>query len=223
MQGILNAELNDLSIPVTDAVFSKSGESGGIQPGPETADVLDETITAWTWYDISEPMLIHTYPNVGPDARPYGVCTVLIPALGAQGNKEWGAGEGHAVCEDAGRGRPFSNCALAFCESWTENRCSSNPHRVHEKAKVNLVDPEGTARVVIAPAHTSTDAPTSTLPRRRRPVLQRPAEMPRSRIPGRGMIQRARTGQCPHVGSDRFQHFHPPLPQEPGKCAINHA
>jgi hypothetical protein len=38
---------------------------------------------ALTWYQIGEPLLIHTEPNAEP-GRPYGVYTLLIPALGAR-------------------------------------------------------------------------------------------------------------------------------------------
>jgi hypothetical protein len=65
-------------------------------------------------------LLIHTQPNAVP-GRPYGVCTVLIPALGARLtlNGEQAKGEPFATQRE---GRPFSTCALAFSESWTEGR-----------------------------------------------------------------------------------------------------
>jgi hypothetical protein len=116
VQGVLNAELKDLSIPVTEAVFSKAGDPRDYWT--ETAETLDETISL-TWYDIGEPMLIHTYPNVGPDARPYGVSSVLIPALGAQVTRNGVQAKGTPFPRMR-EGRPFSNSALAFCESWTE-------------------------------------------------------------------------------------------------------
>jgi hypothetical protein len=118
VQGMLNAELKDLSIPVTDATFGKSGDARDYWT--ETAVAAGETLSL-TWHDIGDPLLIHTYPNVGPDARPYGVCTVLIPALGARVTRNGVQAKGTAfprVREE----RPFSTCALAFCESWTEAR-----------------------------------------------------------------------------------------------------
>ena len=36
-----------------------------------------------TWHEIGEPLLLHTQPHAAPE-RPYGVCTVLIPALAAR-------------------------------------------------------------------------------------------------------------------------------------------
>ena len=117
VQGMLNAETADLSIPVTDAVFSRSGDARDFWT--ETLVTTEDEI-ALTWYDIGEPLLIHTEPGP-PPARPYGVCTVLIPALGARltRNGEQATGRPFATQRE---GRPFSTCALAFSESWTEAR-----------------------------------------------------------------------------------------------------
>ena len=82
-----------------------------------------------TWHDIGEPLLIHTEPNQPPD-RQYGVCTVLVPALGARltinGNQARGT-----PWKREREGRPFSTCALAFSESWTRRASSlaRNPWR----------------------------------------------------------------------------------------------
>lgn len=117
VQGMLNAELLDTTIPATDASFSRSGDAHYCWT--ETVTARDEAVSL-TWHDIGDPLLIHTQPNQLP-GRPYGVCTVLVPTLGAR-----------LACngvEAAGRpwprereGRPFSTCALAFSESWTEAR-----------------------------------------------------------------------------------------------------
>ena len=115
---MLNAELKDLSIPVIEASFQKSGDARDFWT--ETVETLDETI-ALTWHDIGDPLLIHTYPNQGPDPRPYGVCTVLIPALSARVTINGVQARGEAFPR-VREGRPFSTCALAFCESWTEAR-----------------------------------------------------------------------------------------------------
>jgi hypothetical protein len=117
VQGMLNAELADTAIPVIDAGFTKSGDARDFWT--ERVATRNDEISL-TWYRIGEPLLIHTQPNAAPD-RPYGVCTVLIPALGARLSRNG--------VEAAGRpwprqreGRPFSTCALAFSESWTEAR-----------------------------------------------------------------------------------------------------
>ncbi len=117
VQGMLNPELADQSIPVRDATFSKSGDGRDFWTEELAAD--DELISL-TWYRIGEPLLIHNEPGP-PPARPYGVCTVLIPALGTRlvRNGVQAAGQSWARVRE---GKPFSTSALAFSESWTEAR-----------------------------------------------------------------------------------------------------
>ena len=117
VQGMLNAELKDVGIPVTDATFSKSGDPRYFWT--EHVSAIDSEI-ALTWYDIGEPLLIHTQPGP-PPARKYGVCTVLIPTLGARLTVNGVAAKGRPFATQR-EGRPFSTCALAFSESWTEAR-----------------------------------------------------------------------------------------------------
>lgn len=117
VQGMLNAETADLSVPIIEAVFSKHGD---------TRDYWTEQLQAGadkitlTWYDIGEPLLVHTQPHELPD-RPYGVCTVLMPALGARLTVNGVQASGQAWPRER-EGKPFSTCALAFSESWTEGR-----------------------------------------------------------------------------------------------------
>jgi len=117
VQGMLNAELADHAIPVTDAEFSKEGDMRYFWT--ERAVSYDEEI-ALTWYNIGEPLLIHTQPNAEP-GRPYGVCTVLIPALGARLTRNGVQAMGQPWPRER-EGKPFCTCALAFSESWTEAR-----------------------------------------------------------------------------------------------------
>lgn len=117
VQGMLNAETADLAIPVSDAHFTKSGDPHYFWS--ERVQARDHEIVL-TWYDIGEPLLIHTEPNAEP-GRPYGVCTLLIPALGARLTYDGMPAAGKAWPRDR-EGRPFSTCALAFSESWTEAR-----------------------------------------------------------------------------------------------------
>ncbi len=116
VQGLLNAETADLAIPVIDAHFSKEGDPAYFWS--ERVDTADEEITL-TWYEIGEPLLIHTQPNADP-GRPYGVCTVLIPALGARLTRNGVQAVGQPWARER-EGRPFSTCALAFSESWTDS------------------------------------------------------------------------------------------------------
>jgi len=117
VQGMLNAETADQTIPVIDAEFSKSGDARDFWT--ERLVTSDEEI-ALTWYKIGEPLLIHTQPNAEP-GRPYGVCTVLIPALGARLSRNGIQAIGQPWARER-EGRPFSTCALAFSESWTAAR-----------------------------------------------------------------------------------------------------
>jgi hypothetical protein len=117
VQGMLNAETADTAIPVTEAQFSKSGDPRYFWT--EHVAARDEEISL-TWYHIGDPLLIHTQPNAEPERR-FGVCTVLIPALGVRLSRNGVEAAGHAWPRER-EGRPFSTCALAFSESWTEAR-----------------------------------------------------------------------------------------------------
>jgi hypothetical protein len=117
VQGMLNAETADRAIPVTEARFSKSGDPRYFWT--ESLVARDEEISL-TWYDLGEPLLIHTQPFSEPGRR-YGVCTVLIPALGARLSRNGVQATGQAWPRER-EGQPFSTCALAFSESWTEGR-----------------------------------------------------------------------------------------------------
>jgi hypothetical protein len=114
---MLNPATADLSIPVIEAVFSTRGD---------TRDYWSEQLRAGsdeialTWYNIGEPLLVHTQPNDPPDRR-FGVCTILMPALGARLTVNGVQASGQPWPRDR-EGRPFSTCALAFSESWTEGR-----------------------------------------------------------------------------------------------------
>jgi hypothetical protein len=117
VQGMLNAETADAGIAVVDAEFAKSGDPRHFWT--ERVVSRDEAISL-TWHQIGDPLLIHTQPNEVPGRR-YGVCTVLIPALGARLVRNGVQAAGRPWPRER-EGRPFSTCALAFSESWTEAR-----------------------------------------------------------------------------------------------------
>lgn len=114
VQGMLNAETANASIPVLEAQFVKSGDPRYFWT--ERVVTRDEEITL-TWHEIGDPLLIHTQPNAEP-GRPFGVCTVLVPALGARLSRNGIQAAGRPWSTQR-EGRPFSTCALAFSESWT--------------------------------------------------------------------------------------------------------
>ncbi len=117
VQGMLNPETADQTIPVVDAEFTKNGDARDFWT--ERLETTEEEI-ALTWYRIGEPLLIHTEPYSDP-ARQYGVCTLLIPALGARLTRN-GVDAVGQPWPRVREGKPFSTCALACSESWTERR-----------------------------------------------------------------------------------------------------
>jgi len=117
VQGMLSTETADATIPVVDAEFTRSGDPRYFWT--ERLVSRDEELIL-TWYQMGDPLLIHTQPNADP-GRPYGVCTVLVPALGARLSCNGIQAVGQPWPRER-EGRPFSTCALAFSESWTETR-----------------------------------------------------------------------------------------------------
>ena len=117
VQGMLNAELADTTIPCADAEFSQAGDPRYFWTERVTAPGEDISLT---WYDIGEPLLLHTQPNQVPGRR-YGLCTVLIPALSTRLVRNGVEAAGRSWPRDL-EGRPFSTSSLAFSESWTEPR-----------------------------------------------------------------------------------------------------
>ncbi len=117
VQGMLNSETADPTIPVIEAEFTRSGDPRYFWT--ERVASRDEEI-ALTWHDIGDPLLIHTQPNTEPGRR-YGVCTLLVPAFGARLSRNGVQAAGRPWLRER-EGRPFSTCALAFSESWTELR-----------------------------------------------------------------------------------------------------
>ncbi|MEQ9639565.1 MAG: hypothetical protein RIM84_06020 [Alphaproteobacteria bacterium] len=115
VQGMLNAETADTAIPVIDAEFDKAGDMRDFWT--ERVSSHDDEIEL-TWHAAGDPLLLHTQPGA---ERKYGVCTVLVPCAGARltVNGQQAAGQPWPRDRD---GRPFSTCALAFSESWTEAR-----------------------------------------------------------------------------------------------------
>lgn len=118
IQGMLNPELADLSIPVEEAAFEKEGDPHRFYTEYVTAPGADVSLT---WFDLGDPLMIHTQPGSGPGERPYGVNTVLIPVAGTRLMMNGRQAKGQAWQRER-EGRPFSTSALAFCESWTEKR-----------------------------------------------------------------------------------------------------
>lgn len=116
VQGMLNPELADISLPVIDAEFEKNGDPRYFWTERCMSSRDEVTLT---WYDIGDPLLMHTAPNTG--GRRYGLCTVLVPALSGRLTINGDEANGRAWPR-VREGRPFSTSALAFSESWTDVR-----------------------------------------------------------------------------------------------------
>ena len=112
---MLNAETADTPIPVTDAEYSKYGDFR--ESRTERLEPYDEEIEL-TWYNPGDPLLIHTGP--GADGCAYGVCTVQVPMAGARLTRN-GVEASGSPWPNERDGRPFSTCALAISEGWTES------------------------------------------------------------------------------------------------------
>ena len=113
--GVIYAELLDPTIAVTDAQFSRSGDARDFWT--ERLDAQEEQVVM-TWYQMGEPLLVHTQPNMLP-ARPYGMCTVLVPARGARLTRNGIEAEGRPWPRER-EARSSSTCVLGLCESWTQ-------------------------------------------------------------------------------------------------------
>ena len=113
--GAINPELLDLTIAVTDAQFTKSGDARDFWT--ERLEARGEQISL-TWYQMGEPFLVHTQPNTIP-GRPYGMCTVIVPAFGARLTRNGIEAKGRPWPRDR-EGHPTSTCVLGLCESWTQ-------------------------------------------------------------------------------------------------------
>src|SRR5262249_57116551 len=75
VQGMLNAELSDTTITCAEATFSKTGDPRYFWTEHIKSHSDDISLT---WFDIGEPLLIHSPPNQVPNRR-HRRCTVLLP------------------------------------------------------------------------------------------------------------------------------------------------
>jgi hypothetical protein len=113
-QEILNTgEFADQTMPVLDAVFSRSGDSRSVWT--ETIDTATERLTL-TWYDFGEPFVISVPIGSVPD-RPLGWSSVFVPARRAQLTLNGRVATGQPFPEPRGD-RMSSTAGLALSETW---------------------------------------------------------------------------------------------------------
>ena len=117
IESFLFPEFADLNTPVSDAVFSKSGEIRSFWT--EEIESEDDTVLL-TWYDFIEPFILLSEPG-GDPARPLGVNSCMIPAQRAQITLNGAVAHGSPVPEQRGDNTTSTAC-LALSESWLRQR-----------------------------------------------------------------------------------------------------
>lgn len=110
---LTSGEFADQAIPVSDAVFSRSGDSRSFWT--ETVETAAEKI-ALTWYDFGEPFVISVPVGSMPD-RPLGWSSVFVPARRAQLTLNGRVATGRPFPEPRGD-RLSSTAGLALSETW---------------------------------------------------------------------------------------------------------
>jgi hypothetical protein len=113
-QEILNTgEFADQTLPVLEAVFSRTGDSRSFWT--EIIDTTTEHLTL-TWYDFGEPFVITVPVGSVPD-RPLGWSSVFVPARRAQLTLNGRVAMGQPFPEPRGN-RMSSTAGLALSETW---------------------------------------------------------------------------------------------------------
>jgi hypothetical protein len=114
IESMLHKPFSDESLPVTDADFSRTGNSLSTVE-ERIVSARDEILL--TWWDLMTPFILTMPPGAGN--RPLGVYSTFLPARSAQlsVNGEFSAGK---VALQDRFGKPSSSCCLAWSESWTK-------------------------------------------------------------------------------------------------------
>jgi hypothetical protein len=113
-QEILSAgEFSDQTLPVIDAVFSRSGDTRAFWT--EVVETTEEDI-ALTWYDFGEAFVIGVPVGSVPE-RPLGWTSVFVPARRVQLTLNGRVASGRPFPEPRGD-RMSSTAGLALSETW---------------------------------------------------------------------------------------------------------
>ena len=113
VESMLHKPFADESLPITDAEFTRSGNSlSTVEERMQSA--TDDIIL--TWWDLMAPFILTMPP--GAMGRPLGVYSTFLPARSAQLTVNGKAGAGKVFLMDR-FGKPASSCCLAWSESWT--------------------------------------------------------------------------------------------------------
>jgi hypothetical protein len=110
---LLHQAFADLSLPILDARFKRSGNS--LSTVEERVDSLDDEIVL-SWWDLMAPFILTMPP--GAMERPLGVYSTFLPARSAQLSVNGQAATAKVFAQDR-FGKASSSCCLAWSESWT--------------------------------------------------------------------------------------------------------
>ena len=113
IESLLFPEFADESIPVVDALFSKTGDA--MTFWTETVEADDETLSL-TWYDFGEPFVLRSEAGSVP-GRPHGVYSCFVPARRAQLTLNGVVASGRPFPEQRGD-KTSSTACLAWSETW---------------------------------------------------------------------------------------------------------
>ncbi len=114
IEAMLYKPFADESLPVTDADFSRTGNSLSTVE-ERIVSARDEILL--TWWDLMTPFILTMPPGAGN--RPMGVYSTFLPARSAQLSVNGEFSTGKVALQDR-FGKPASSCCLAWSESWTK-------------------------------------------------------------------------------------------------------
>ncbi len=114
IEALLHKPFADESLPITSAVFTRSGNSLSTVE-ERVASAKDEIVLSW--WDLMAPFILTMPP--GAMNRPLGVYSTFLPARSAQLTVNGEAAKARVFLMDR-FGKPASSCCLAWSESWTK-------------------------------------------------------------------------------------------------------
>ena len=116
IETLLYPTFADISLPVIDAQFSRTGSPHSASV--ETVDSAVDSIVL-TWHDCVEPFVLTMAPGMGN--RPIGVYSTFFPAKSAQIEMN-GQFAPHATWLEMRGDRQSSSACLALSETWVKPR-----------------------------------------------------------------------------------------------------
>ena len=116
IETLLYPAFADISLPVIDAQFSRTGS-----PHSSSVETVDSAVDSivLTWHDCIEPFVLTLAPGMGN--RPIGVYSTFFPAKSAQIEMN-GQFAPHATWLEMRGDRQSSSACLALSETWVKPR-----------------------------------------------------------------------------------------------------